>query len=77
MPVGLTRRAVLSSALAGVELSRSGLVRTLDGAFQTTRPGVFAAGDIVNGGATVVQAVAEGARAAEMIDGWLRGEAHG
>jgi 2,4-dienoyl-CoA reductase (NADPH2) len=67
----------LSSALAGVELSRSGLVRTLDGAFQTTRPGVFAAGDIVNGGATVVQAVAEGARAAEMIDGWLRGEAHG
>jgi NADPH-dependent glutamate synthase beta subunit-like oxidoreductase len=34
---------------------------------QTTRPGVFAAGDLVNGGATVVQAVADGYRAARAI----------
>jgi NADPH-dependent glutamate synthase beta subunit-like oxidoreductase len=33
---------------------------------------VFAAGDIVNGGTTVVQAVAEGARAAREIDAFLR-----
>jgi NADPH-dependent glutamate synthase beta subunit-like oxidoreductase len=32
---------------------------------------VFAAGDIVNGGTTVVQAVAEGARAAREIDTYL------
>jgi len=62
----------LAAALKGVELTPSGLVRTLENNFQTTRPGVFAAGDIVNGGATVVQAVAEGARAARLIDDWLR-----
>jgi NADPH-dependent glutamate synthase beta subunit-like oxidoreductase len=34
---------------------------------QTSRPGVYAGGDLVNGGATVVQAVAEGRRAARAI----------
>ena len=34
--------------------------------------GVFAAGDIVNGGTTVVQAVAEGTRAAREIDAYIR-----
>jgi len=38
---------------------------------QSSRPGVFAAGDIVNGGATVVEAVAEGTRAARSIDTYL------
>jgi NADPH-dependent glutamate synthase beta subunit-like oxidoreductase len=38
----------------------------------TSREGVFAAGDIVNGGTTVVQAVAEGIRAAREIDGYLK-----
>ena len=34
---------------------------------QTSRPGVYAGGDLVNGGATVVQAVADGRRAARAI----------
>ena len=34
---------------------------------QTSRPGVFAGGDLVNGGATVVQGVADGRRAAKAI----------
>lgn len=34
---------------------------------QTSRPGIYAGGDLVNGGATVVQAVAEGRRAARAI----------
>ena len=34
---------------------------------------MFAAGDIVNGGTTVVQAVAEGARAAWEIHRFLQG----
>ena len=62
----------LAEALAGVEVSTDGLIRTRQGTLETSRPGVFAAGDIVNGGATVVQAVAEGARAAREIDGFLR-----
>ncbi len=39
----------------------------------TTVPGIFAGGDIVTGPATVIQAVAAGKRAAESIDGYIRG----
>ncbi len=60
------------AGLPGVETTPGGLIRTLDGTLATTRPGVFAAGDIVNGGSTVVQAVAEGARAARLICDYLR-----
>jgi carotene isomerase len=35
------------------------------------RPGVFAGGDIVRGAGTVVEAVADGRRAAKAIDAWL------
>jgi NADPH-dependent glutamate synthase beta subunit-like oxidoreductase len=62
----------LRAALSGVEFTRAGLVRTAPDSLATTRRGVFAAGDIVNGGATVVRAVAEGARAAGMIDEYLK-----
>ena len=61
----------LKRALRGLEFSRSGRVRTAGGSLATTRAGVFAAGDIVNGGTTVVQAVAEGARAAWEIHRYL------
>ena len=61
------------AALPGVDFARSGRVLVGDGSLATTRPGVFAAGDIVNGGTTVVQAVAEGARAAREIHQFLRG----
>lgn len=38
----------------------------------TAIPGVFAGGDVTNGGATVVQAVADGKRAARGIDEYLK-----
>ena len=41
--------------------------------FSTGRPGVFGAGDVRIGASTVVQAVAEGRRAAYAIDAYLRG----
>jgi heterodisulfide reductase subunit A len=62
----------LRSALDGVEFTPDGLIKTEDGSLATSRAGVFAAGDIVNGGTTVVQAVAEGIRAARGIDMWLK-----
>jgi glutamate synthase (NADPH/NADH) small chain len=39
---------------------------------QTGHPKYFAGGDCVNGGREVVDAVAEGMRAARGIDAWLR-----
>ena len=41
--------------------------------FETGRPGVFATGDVRIGAATVVQAIAEGRRAAYAMDAYLRG----
>jgi NADPH-dependent glutamate synthase beta subunit-like oxidoreductase/formate hydrogenlyase subunit 6/NADH:ubiquinone oxidoreductase subunit I/ferredoxin len=41
--------------------------------FETDRPGVFGTGDVRVGAATVVQAVAEGRRAAYAVDAFLKG----
>ena len=41
--------------------------------FETGRPGVFGAGDVRIGAATVVQAVAEGRRCAYAVDAFLKG----
>jgi glutamate synthase (NADPH/NADH) small chain len=56
----------------GVELSAVGLVSVDEETGQTSNPMVFAAGDVVNGGATVVQAVAEGKKAARGIHRYLQ-----
>jgi glutamate synthase (NADPH/NADH) small chain len=61
----------MRNALKGVELTRGGLV-AVDEQMQTAREGVFAGGDLVNGGATVAQAVGEGFRAAEGMGAYLR-----
>ena len=62
----------LRGALLPLELTRQGLVATRPDSQATSLPGVYAGGDLVNGGATAVQGVAEGIRAAEEIDGLLR-----
>jgi len=64
----------LAAALDGVELTEAGLVKVDPRTLATTRTGVWAAGDLVNGGATVVEAVADGRRAAEEIDVFLAGD---
>lgn len=61
----------LRQALGGLRLTDQGLIWTNPGSQATARPGVFAAGDVVNGGTTVVQAVAEGTRAAMEIHAYL------
>jgi len=60
----------LMAALPGVELV-DGLVRADAETLATTRPGVYAAGDLVNGGATVVLAVAQGRGAARQVNVFL------
>ncbi|MFW6279757.1 MAG: FAD-dependent oxidoreductase, partial [Planctomycetota bacterium] len=54
--------------LPGVELNEDGTIVTKGDGLRTTRPKVFAGGDVVNGGDTVVRAVADGVRAAREID---------
>ncbi len=54
----------------GIETERS-LVAVNTETFETTRPGVFAGGDCVNGADLVVTALADGRRAATTIDSYL------
>ena len=57
--------------LPGVKL-KGGLIQTEQGTLATSRPGVFAGGDLVRGASTVVSAVADGMAAANEIDEFLR-----
>jgi glutamate synthase (NADPH/NADH) small chain len=61
-------------ALGAIELTADGLVAVDPETLATSRPGVWAAGDLINGGTTVVQAVAEGLRAARLIDDYMAGK---
>jgi NADPH-dependent glutamate synthase beta subunit-like oxidoreductase len=61
-------------ASAGVDMTPEGTVRADSMTLQTSRPGVFAGGDLATGPGTVVEAVAAGKRAALMIDRYLKGE---
>ncbi|MDI7267844.1 MAG: NADH-quinone oxidoreductase subunit NuoF [Myxococcota bacterium] len=64
-------------AVAGenrVEVDKSGAVRVDPNTLETNRPGVFAGGDVVRGPNTVVDAIADGKKAAVMIDRYLSGK---
>ena len=54
-----------------IDTNKRGLIETTQGG-ATTRPGVFAAGDVVSGAKTVVEAVAATKQVAEEIDNYIK-----
>jgi NADPH-dependent glutamate synthase beta subunit-like oxidoreductase/2,4-dienoyl-CoA reductase-like NADH-dependent reductase (Old Yellow Enzyme family) len=69
--IGQSPPEEISEILPGVELA-NGLIETKEGSLATSRQGVFAGGDLVRGASTVVAAVADGMKAAEEIDEFLK-----
>ena len=61
-------------AAVGIGVNKWGAVQVNPATFETNRPGVFSGGDAVRGPNTVVEAIADGKRAAVVIDRYLRGE---
>jgi NADPH-dependent glutamate synthase beta subunit-like oxidoreductase/formate hydrogenlyase subunit 6/NADH:ubiquinone oxidoreductase subunit I len=57
----------------GVEATKQRRLKADAVTFATGRPGVFGTGDVRIGAATVVQAIAEGRRAAYAVDAYLKG----
>lgn len=57
----------------GLKMDRGEVV--VDAHMMTSRPGVFAGGDMVPGERNVTVAIGHGKRAARAMDAWLRGEA--
>jgi len=58
---------------SGIKLSRWGTIEVDEATYQTTREGVFAAGDVHTGPWIAIEAVGGGIEAAESIDRYLRG----
>ena len=61
----------ISSVFGGIRFNASGTIKVSPETLATSIEGVFAGGDAVNGGKTVVQAVADGKLAAKSINDFL------
>jgi glutamate synthase (NADPH/NADH) small chain len=71
LAVGQGRLEGLLAGIAGLEV-RDGRVVVDPATGRTSNPRYWAGGDLANGGAEVVNAAAEGKKAAHGIDAWLR-----
>jgi len=70
--IGYNADPDIKDAAPGVATNRWNLVEVDRSTYMTTRPGVFAGGDNVNGADLVVTALADGRRAAQAIDTYLQ-----
>jgi formate dehydrogenase (NADP+) beta subunit len=56
-----------------IEITRQGTIKIDENTLMSSAPGIFAAGDIAFGPRLIISAVADGKKAAENIDHYLRG----
>lgn len=70
--VGVSPNPLVPKSIEGLELGRKNTIAVND-QMQSSRPEIFAGGDIVRGGATVILAMGDGRRAAASMDEKLRG----
>jgi glutamate synthase (NADPH/NADH) small chain len=62
--VGVSPNPLIPQTFAGLEVSRRGTIIVNDDTMQSSLPDVYAGGDIVRGGATVILAMGDGRKAA-------------
>lgn len=70
--VGAGANPLIRSTTPDLPVRKGGYIVADGETGATTKPGVFAGGDIVTGGATVISAMGAGRRAARAIDAYLR-----
>ena len=68
--VGVSPNPLIPSSVEGLEISRKGTIVVNDG-MQSAIPTIFAGGDIVRGGATVILAMSDGRKAAKAMHEYL------
>jgi homotetrameric NADPH-dependent glutamate synthase len=71
--LGTNANPIITKSTPGLQLNKWGYIVADDYTQATSVPGVFAGGDIVTGGATVILAMGAGRRAARAIGAWLAG----
>ena len=74
--IAVSQQPLLEQLLAGVDLTvEARQTLSVDAATLATKiPGVFAGGDVVRGADTIISAMGDGRRAAQVIERYLRGE---
>ena len=70
--IGVSPNPLVPKSIEGLELGRKCTIAVGDD-MRSSRPEIYAGGDIVRGGATVILAMGDGRRAAENMDKALRG----
>ena len=73
--VGVSPNPIVPSSIKGLEVGRKGTINVNED-MQSSIPTIFAGGDIVRGGATVILAMGDGRKAAAAMDKKLKGEAN-
>ena len=72
--VGVSPNPLVPTSVAGLELGRKNTI-AVNEQMQSSIPTIFAGGDIVRGGATVILAMGDGRKAAASIDEMLKAQA--
>ncbi len=70
--IGQGPNPIVARTTPGLETGLHGVIKVAPDTFMTSREGVFAAGDVITGGATVIKAMGGGKKAAQAIDHYLR-----
>lgn len=69
--IGVSPNPIVPNSVEGLQLGHKGTI-AVDENMQSSRAGLYAGGDIVRGGATVILAMGDGKRAAERMDASLK-----
>jgi glutamate synthase (NADPH/NADH) small chain len=70
--VGVSPNPLIPQSVEGLEVTKWGTVVVNNDTMQSAVPIIFAGGDIVRGGATVILAMGDGRRAAKAMDEWIK-----
>ncbi|NDV46062.1 NADPH-dependent glutamate synthase [Paludibacter sp. 221] len=70
--VGVSPNPLVPQSVKGLNVSKWGTIEVDKETMQSDVPMIFAGGDIVRGGATVILAMGDGRRAAKSMDNWLQ-----
>jgi glutamate synthase (NADPH/NADH) small chain len=72
--VGVSPNPLIPNSVDGLNVSKWGTIVVNDDSMQSSIPTIFAGGDIVRGGATVILAMGDGRKAAKAMDEYLRND---
>lgn len=70
--VGVSPNPLIPQSVTGLEVTKWGTILVNNDTMQTQIPMIFAGGDIVRGGATVILAMGDGRKAAASMDSWIQ-----